>query len=101
MYLEPLGAEFARNVPEACASLVVQERICRAEEGARAAVQLYCKVCRAPKGHTNVRILHFGSTVPEKGIRETMVCRIPTFAWSFGPLVCCTSLSLKVQSTRR
>ena len=35
----------------------------------------------------NTRILRFGSKAQDKGIPETMVCRILLFMWSLGPII--------------
>ena len=40
---------------------------------------------QSPKGHTNRRILHSGSKAQDKGIPETMICRILCLRGLLGP----------------
>ena len=40
-----------------------------------------------PKDHLHIRILHSGANAQDKGIHETMVCRIRMLSWPIGPVV--------------
>ena len=42
-------------------------------------------ITRGPRDHVHKRILHSDSKAQDKGIPETMVCRMLVFAWSLGP----------------